>query len=77
MPRAERSSDRSDRSLARAESRAREARERGLQAGNAGRPAVGARYIRAGLRQLGWAEDGKQPTRGRCTRYTVPWRPGC
>ena len=61
MPRAERSSDRSDRSLARAESRAREARERGLQAGNAGRPAVGARYIRAGLRQLGWAEDGEQP----------------
>ena len=48
-------------SLARAESRAREARERGLQEGNAGRPAVGARYIRAGLRQLGWAEAGDRP----------------
>jgi tetratricopeptide (TPR) repeat protein len=48
-------------SLARAESRAREARERGLREGNAGRPAVGARYIRAGLRQLGWAEDGGPP----------------
>ena len=47
-------------SLARAESRAREARERGMQAGNAGHPAVGARYVRAGLRQLGWAEDGNQ-----------------
>ena len=47
--------------LARAESRARQARERGLQEGNAGRPAVGARYIRAGLRQLGWAEHGQQP----------------
>ena len=58
MPYAER---RSDRSLARAESRAREARQRGLREGNAGRPAVGARYIRAGLRQLGWREDGEQP----------------
>ncbi len=48
-------------SLARAESRAREARERGLQEGNAGRPAVGARYIRAGLRQLGWAEADSRP----------------
>src|SRR2546430_783749 len=48
-------------SLARAESRAREARERGLREGNAGRPAVGARYIRSGLRQLGWAEDGSRP----------------
>jgi hypothetical protein len=47
--------------LARAESRARQARERGLQEGNAGRPAVGARYIRTGLRQLGWAEHGQQP----------------
>ena len=49
---------RADRSLARAESRAREAREHGLREGNAGRPAVGARYARAGLRQLGWVEDG-------------------
>ena len=48
-------------SLARAESRAREARERGLREGNAGRPAVGARYIRAGLRQLGWAEADSRP----------------
>ena len=61
MPRAERRSARSGRSLARAESRAREARERGLREGNSGRPAVGARYIRAGLRQLGWTEDGEQP----------------
>jgi CHAT domain-containing protein len=58
MPSAER---RSNRSLARAESRAREARQRGLREGNAGRPAVGARYIRAGLRQLGWRENGEQP----------------
>jgi len=58
MPRAER---RFDRSLARAESRAREAHKRGLREGNADRPAVGARYIRAGLHQLGWAEDGAQP----------------
>ena len=61
MPRAER---RSARSAARSPApRAGPARrvERGLREGNAGRPAVGARYIRAGLRQLGWAEDGKQP----------------
>ena len=48
-------------SLARAESRAREARERSLQEGNAGRPAVGARFARAGLRHLRWVEDGPQP----------------
>ena len=48
-------------SLARAERRAREARERALREGNAGRPAVGARYARAGLRYLGWVEDGPQP----------------
>ena len=48
-------------SLARAESRAREAREHGLREGNAGRPAVGARHVRAGLRQLGWVEEGHQP----------------
>jgi CHAT domain len=47
--------------LARAESRAREARERALREGNAGRPAVGVRHARAGLRQLGWIEDGEQP----------------
>ncbi len=61
MLRAERRAVRSGRLLARAESRALEARERGLREGNAGRPAVGARYIRAGLGQLGWAEDGEQP----------------
>ncbi len=61
MPRTEPRSAQTARSLARAESRAREARERGLQAGNAGRPAVGARILRAGLMQLGWAEDEMQP----------------
>jgi CHAT domain-containing protein len=61
MSRAERRSARSDRSLARAESLARAAHERGWREGNVGRPAVGARYIRTGLRQLGWAEDGEQP----------------
>jgi tetratricopeptide (TPR) repeat protein len=61
MPRAERRSVRSGSSLARAESRAREARQRGLQAGNVGRPAAGARYLRTGLRKLGWAEDGPRP----------------
>ncbi len=48
-------------SPARAERRAGEARERALQEGRAGRPALGARYARAGLRELGWAEDGNQP----------------
>jgi tetratricopeptide (TPR) repeat protein len=48
-------------SLARAERRAREARERGLREGNAGRPAVGARHVRSGLRLLGWAEEANQP----------------
>ena len=57
----ERRSARSGRSLARAERLAREARERALREGNAGRPAVGARYARAGLRHLGWTEDGTQP----------------
>ena len=61
MPHAERHPARSSRLLARAERLARRARERGLREGNSGRPAVGARYIRAGLRQLGWTEDGKQP----------------
>ncbi len=54
-----------------------QARERGLQEGNAGRPAVGARYIRAGLRQLGWAEDGEQPDARQMPRRTTPWPPGC
>jgi tetratricopeptide (TPR) repeat protein len=61
MPPAERRSARSRRSLARAESLAREARERGIQEGNIGHPAAGARYARAGLRHLGWREDGEQP----------------
>ncbi len=58
MPHAERRSVRSRSALAHAESQAREARQRGLREGNAGRPAVGARYARAGLRQLGWTENG-------------------
>ena len=61
MSRAERRSARSSRSPARAERLARRARERGLREGDSGRPAVGARYIRAGLRELGWTEDGKRP----------------
>jgi len=61
MSRAERRSVRSSRSLARAERLARRARERGLREGDSGRPAVGARYIRAGLRELGWSEDGDRP----------------
>jgi len=61
MPSAERRPVRSRASLARAEVRAREARERSLREGNSGRPAVGARHARAGLRQLGWTEDGEQP----------------
>ncbi len=61
MPSAERRSARPGRSPVRAESLARAARERALREGNAGRPAVGARHARAGLRHLGWAEDGKQP----------------
>ncbi len=60
MSRAERRSASSESSLARAESRAREARQRGLLEGNAGHPAIGARYIRAGLRQLGWLETGER-----------------
>jgi tetratricopeptide (TPR) repeat protein len=51
---------RSDVTLALAEQRAREARQRGLREGNAGRPAAGARHLRAGLRQLGWTRDGQQ-----------------
>ena len=61
MSHAERRSARSDSSLARAESLAREARERGIREGNIGRPAVGARHARAGLRHLGWTEEGARP----------------
>ena len=75
MPRAERRSAQPARSLARAESRAREARRRGLQAANAGRPAAGARYIRAGLRELGWAEDGTVTEEGhQWVRYRITRR---
>jgi CHAT domain len=47
--------------LARAESRAREARERALREGNAGRTEAGIRHARAGLRHLGWNEHGERP----------------
>jgi tetratricopeptide (TPR) repeat protein len=57
----QRTQRRSERWLIRAESRAQEARQRGLREGNAGRPAVGARHARAGLRHLGWVEDGTEP----------------
>jgi hypothetical protein len=61
MSRAEERPARASRSLARAERQARGARERGLREGNSGRPAVGARHVRSGLRQLGWTDDGQQP----------------
>jgi len=48
-------------SLTRAESRARAAHRRGLQAGSAWRPAEAARQVRAGLLALGWAEDSGLP----------------
>ncbi len=41
-----------------AEQRASRAHRRGVLAGNAGHPAVGARLVRAGLAALGWREDG-------------------
>jgi tetratricopeptide (TPR) repeat protein len=41
-----------------AERRARQTHRRGLRAGNAGRPADGARLVRSGLDALGWREDG-------------------
>src|ERR1700728_4222887 len=63
MPSTDWRPDRSGSWLASAERRAREARQRGLLEGNAGRPAVGARYARAGLRQLGWTEDAQVPDR--------------
>ena len=47
------------RAQGRALSRAREAHQRGLRAGNAGRPAVAVRHLRAGLERLGWAETAK------------------
>jgi tetratricopeptide (TPR) repeat protein len=44
--------------VSQAERRARQAHRRGLRAGNAGRPADGARLVRAGLDALGWRDDG-------------------
>jgi tetratricopeptide (TPR) repeat protein len=41
-----------------AEQRASQAHRRGVSAGNAGHPAVGARLVRTGLAALGWREDG-------------------
>jgi CHAT domain len=41
-----------------AEQRATRAHRRGVLAGNAGHPAVGARLVRVGLAALGWQEDG-------------------
>ena len=58
--------------LARAESRAREARERALREGNAGRSAAGIRHARAGLRHLGWDEHGKQPDARQVTEAHRP-----
>ncbi|HEY7597510.1 MAG TPA: CHAT domain-containing protein [Actinophytocola sp.] len=40
------------------EARARELHRRGLEALNRGRPLLGARSLRAGLRRLGWPEPG-------------------
>jgi CHAT domain-containing protein len=48
-------------SLARAESRARDAHQRGLRAGSAWRPAVAARHVRSGLLALGWVEHQELP----------------
>ncbi len=61
MPLAERRSAQPAGSPARAGSFARRARQRGLRAANSGRPAAGARSVRAGLLRLGWAEDGIRP----------------
>jgi tetratricopeptide (TPR) repeat protein len=44
--------------VSQAERRARQAHRSGLRAGNAGRPADGARLVRAGLAALGWRDDG-------------------
>jgi tetratricopeptide (TPR) repeat protein len=44
--------------VSQAERRARQAHRSGLRAGNAGRPADGARLTRAGLAALGWREGG-------------------
>ena len=46
-----------------AEQRASRAHRRGMLAGNAGHPAVGARLVRTGLSALGWQEEGGVPGR--------------
>jgi hypothetical protein len=55
------SSTRSAGSLARIESRARDAHQRALRAGSAWRPAVAARHVRSGLDTLGWVEHQELP----------------
>jgi tetratricopeptide (TPR) repeat protein len=60
MPRAS-SGDARATAAARAGRRAREEHQRGLRAGAAGHPAVGARHLRAGLAHLGWTEDDNGP----------------
>jgi tetratricopeptide (TPR) repeat protein len=62
MRHAEQSSVKPGGSVAREQRQARAAHARGLRAGNAGRPAVGSRHLRAGLEQLGWVDD--EATRG-------------
>jgi tetratricopeptide (TPR) repeat protein len=52
--------ERGDNQPDRAGRRAWAAHRRGLQAGATGRPAMGARHLRAGLLLLGWAEDGEE-----------------
>jgi hypothetical protein len=47
--------------IARAQDRARAAHQAGLEAGAAGRPAVGARRVRSGLAVLGWSEHDQRP----------------
>ncbi len=63
MSRAERGPVQPAGSHARAEGRARDAHRRGLRAAASGHPAVGARYLRAGLLQLGWDEDEDEDDR--------------
>ncbi len=77
MPRAERRSARSSRSLARAERLAREARERGLREGNAAAPRSAPAMSARGCGSWAGQKTGSSPTRGRCTRCTMAWPPGC
>ncbi len=78
MRRAEQGSAPPAGSAAQARRQARAAHARGLRAGNAGRPATGARQLRAGLRQLGWADDdGQAGPGGCCLARSTRSRPGC